>query len=221
MVTMPSSVNNSGGFIPPPPPLSPLPWLPDAAWGSITREQKTELMQSALHHRENLSSLLPPCFSKEDEKCNNDDTPQDRIVLGHGPRRVLILVGVHGNEYCGVHAVREILGRFCLFHGMNRITKSDLQDDSYWDDEPLSALFDLLTIEFVVGNPQACQNSVRFLKKNLNRMFDMPILLDEDQRSIKEGYEYELQRARVVMESIRQADFVLDIHSCSADSLRN
>jgi hypothetical protein len=157
--------------------------LPGAAWGSITREQKTELMQSVLHHRENQSSLLPPCFSKEDGKCNNDDTPQDRIVLGYGPRRVLILVVVHGNEYCGVHAVREILGRFCLFHGTNRITKSDLQDDSYWDDEPLSALFDLLTIEFVVGNPQACQNSVRFLKKNLNRMFDKPILLDEDQRS--------------------------------------
>ena len=58
--------------------------------------------------------------------------------------------------------------------------------------------------------------NTRFLKKNLNRLFDTHLLCD-DESAEEEGYKYELQRARLIAESIRDAAFVLDVHSCSAD----
>jgi len=54
------------------------------------------------------------------------------------------------------------------------------------------------------------------VKKNLNRLFDAHTLCD-DESAEEEGYKYELQRARLIAESIRDAAFVLDIHSCSAN----
>ena len=42
-------------------------------------------------------------------------------------------------------------------------------------------------------------------------------MLCDDESAEEEGYKYELQRARLIAESIRDAEFVLDVHSCSAD----
>ena len=73
-----------------------------------------------------------------------------------------------------------------------------------------------MTIEFLLGNPAALEKNARFLKFNLNRLFVTHKLCD-DESAEEEGYKYELHRARLIAESIRDADFILDIHSCSAD----
>ena len=58
--------------------------------------------------------------------------------------------------------------------------------------------------------------NTRFIKRNLNRLFDTHTLCD-DKSAEEGGYKYELQRARLIAESIRDAECVLDVHSCSAD----
>jgi len=194
------------------PVLPPVSWLSDSSWSAMTREEKNEFMQCACLNPQ-LPDTLPPSPFVESSNAQHSD----RIVLGHGPRRVLILVGVHGNEPCGVLAVREILEKFRLFRGSAGVTRADLERDECWNDLPLSYLFEHLTIEFVLGNPKAYHASKRFMKKNLNRLFD-PHLLCDDGKAAHEGYEYELQRARILTESIRHSDFVLDLHSCSADT---
>ena len=208
------------------PALSPVPWLSNASWSAMSELEKMEFMNCACFEAgpsgSALSTLPPPCLLGEIPDVNqvlSSSTTcafRDRVVLGNGPRHVLVLVGIHGNEGCGVRAVGQILSRFRLFHGSSDASNSDLHNDKLWDIQPLSALFDKLTMEFVLGNPQAYQKSTRFVKKNLNRLFDERLLCD-DERARLEGYQYELQRARVINESIRHADFVLDVHSCSAD----
>jgi hypothetical protein len=206
------------------PALSPVSWLSDISWSKMLDYERTEFMQCAcLNNRPSSSFLVPPPSSLVGADLGGEESLlsseaaslsfRDRVVLGHGPRRVLVLVGIHGNEGCGVEAVRQILRRFRLFHGSSA---ADMERDIWWDRKPLSTLFDKLTIEFVLGNPKAYQASQRFIKKNLNRLFDEHLLCD-DERAQLEGYEYELQRARIINESIRHSDFLLDIHSCSAD----
>ena len=79
----------------------------------------------------------------------------DRVVLGHGPRRVLVLVGIHGNEPCGVEAVRMMLQRQAIFTGGHAsVSAGELQIVENWS-QPLDALFESLTIEFMLGNPAA------------------------------------------------------------------
>ena len=53
----------------------------------------------------------------------------DRVVLGHGPRRVLILVGIHGNEPCGVESVKMFLQRKALFAGHANVCAKELLMD--------------------------------------------------------------------------------------------
>jgi predicted deacylase len=139
----------------------------------------------------------------------------DRVVLGNGPRRVLIIVGIHGNEPCGVEAVKLMLQRKALFTGDSSVKAKDLYENDNWK-LPIEALFSSLTIEVIIGNPKALEQNTRFLKKNLNRLFDIHMICN-DAAAEDEGYTYELQRAKLISESIRCADFVLDIHSTSAD----
>lgn len=108
-----------------------------------------------------------------------------------------------------------ILQKHALFSGDANISANDLLSEDKWSRQ-LDELFDRLTIEFLVGNPAALENNTRFLKRNLNRLFDIHTLCD-DERAEDEGYNYELQRARIITESIRNADFMLDVHSCSSD----
>lgn len=139
----------------------------------------------------------------------------DRVVLGNGQRRLLILVGIHGNEPCGVEAIKLMLQRKALFSGDADVKAIDLDINDNWK-HPMDELFDCMTIEIMIGNPAAIEEKTRFLKKNLNRLFDIHMICD-DASAEEEGYTYELQRAKLIAESIRCADFVLDIHSTSAD----
>jgi hypothetical protein len=139
----------------------------------------------------------------------------ERVVLGNGPKRVLVLVGIHGNEHCGVEAVKIMLQRKALFSGDADVKAQDLDVNDNWK-QPMDELFDRMTVEILLGNPQAVEMNTRFVKKNLNRLFDIHMLCN-DASAEEEGYINELQRAKLIAESIRCADIVLDIHSTSAD----
>lgn len=72
----------------------------------------------------------------------------------------IILCGVHGDEKCGVYAIKELLPTLKIDRGS-------------------------LLIGF--GNPRAILKNVRFTEKNLNRMFVNPSTL---RRADKNSYEY-------------------------------
>mmetsp|Transcript_12883 Transcript_12883/g.20979 ORF Transcript_12883/g.20979 Transcript_12883/m.20979 type:complete len:457 (+) Transcript_12883:1-1371(+) len=207
------------------PNLSPVPWLSEESWSSMSYNEKIGFMEHITNGTFHSEHLLPfihgryyPTshpFRIQSDEMRFGKEGVDRIVLGHGPRRVLILVGIHGNEPCGVEAVKMLLQRKTLFSGHANVSAKELLIDENWN-QPIDALFESLTIEFLLGNPAALEKNTRFLKKNLNRLFDTHLLCD-DESAEEEGYKYELQRARLIAESIRDAAFVLDVHSCSAD----
>src|SRR3989344_3574099 len=76
-----------------------------------------------------------------------------------GPVSV-ILAGVHGNEKCGVLALRELLPKLSIEKG---------------------------TVLIGFGNPRAIARNVRFTESNLNRMFKKDSLLSSED---KKSYEY-------------------------------
>ena len=195
-----------------PPQFSPVPWLPEHSWNAMTKHEKIEFMNYIF-----LSSCSHPRRILYDpHNFMMFGGSLDRVVIGHGPRHLLIIVGVHGNEPCGVEAAKLILQRQQVFIGDLKTTTADLRTyEDRW--VSLEDLFDTLTIEFAVGNPKALECNQRYITKNLNRMFDILTLCD-DKSAILHGHEYELQRARVLAESIRHSDIVLDVHSCSSDS---
>ena len=201
--------------------FSPVPWLRQEAWAAMSRYEKENFMnhctegnfQSDRQDEHDRYYATSARFSHSEVDFGNG---VDRVVLGHGPRRVLVLSGIHGNEPCGVKAVNMVLQKRKLFSCNNaNVTSEELLQDENWSDE-LETLFDSLTIEFMLGNPAALSQNRRFIQRNLNRLFDIDTLCDSEQAD-KEGYKYELHRARLITESIRHADFVLDIHSCSSD----
>jgi len=189
------------------PSLSPVDYLSQGAWEEMTHRDRRELMSYMLvsQYRQQLSLFKSNILSFGDNIT--------RLVIGHGKRRVLILVGIHGNEYCGVEAVRHILKRQALFLPWGTAEAEALEHDSCWTTLYLQDLFKSLTMEFIVGNPEAFRQKKRFIQKNLNRLIDLHRLGEPD----AEEPCYEKQRARIVMECIHHSDCVLDIHSCSAD----
>lgn len=90
----------------------------------------------------------------------------------------LILVGVHGDERCGIEALKKILPNWKIEYGT-------------------------VLIEF--GNPHAIDANVRYTEANLNRMFKSDELLADRE---KESYEYQraqylktlMQKAEVLLD---------------------
>ncbi|MCD8494519.1 MAG: succinylglutamate desuccinylase/aspartoacylase family protein [Candidatus Pacebacteria bacterium] len=80
-----------------------------------------------------------------------------------GPTSV-ILVGVHGNEPCGVRALEHILPNLTLTRG---------------------------TVHVLLGNPRAYQKGVRFTEMNLNRAFQEDTAYTTSEQST---YEYQRSR---------------------------
>jgi len=76
-----------------------------------------------------------------------------------GPTSI-VLVGVHGNEICGIKALKNILPRLKVIKGR---------------------------VLFGYGNPKAIKANKRFLEANLNRMFKEDKLLSKND---KKSYEY-------------------------------
>lgn len=95
----------------------------------------------------------------------------------------IIIVGLHGDEKCGVNAMQKILP--CL--------KLKIEDGR---------------VLFVYGNPKAIRVNKRFIEADLNRMFTKDALLSES-----EGTSYEYKRAQLLKEWLKWAGALLDIHA--------
>lgn len=76
----------------------------------------------------------------------------------------IILVGVHGNERCGIEALERLWPNLLLDRGR---------------------------VFVAYGNPVAIQQKARFIKLNLNRMFKDDVLLTDQE---KQSYEYSRAR---------------------------
>ncbi len=110
-----------------------------------------------------------------------------RVVLeGAMPGKdVVIVVGIHGNETCGMQAVENLLP---TLNNASEIVSG--------------------RVTFVYGNLRAIDAGVRFVEQNLNRLFRIDDELTHDQKA---SYEYE--RSRELMPLFKSADALLDIHS--------
>lgn len=96
-------------------------------------------------------------------------------------KKIAIFVGVHGNEVCGPYAVNALLPELQIEEG---------------------------TVTFVLANPRALEEGVRFTEQNLNRLFKR----DEELTDLeKASYEYE--RSRELMSILDAHDVLLDVHS--------
>ena len=147
------------------PNLSPASWLSEDSWLSMSAGEKVGFMEHVTNGCFSREHLLPflngryyptaNLFHLRSGAITFGTRGIDRIVLGHGPRRVLVLVGIRGNEYCGVDAAKMIMQKKALFTaGHASITAGELLVDNNWD-APIVSYFDELTIEFLLGNPAA------------------------------------------------------------------
>lgn len=104
-------------------------------------------------------------------------------ILGPKPGNTsIILAGVHGNEPCGVKAIEKLLPKLKIKRGK---------------------------VIFLLGNPDALDENVRFIEQNLNRMFAES---NRDYTSKEKG-SYEYKRAKFIKMFLKDASALLDIHS--------
>lgn len=92
---------------------------------------------------------------------------------------VLIIGGIHGDEPSGPYAIEKL--------------REQIQEDQLTK-----------TIGFLIGNPRAIEQDVRYTEEDLNRVFKEEKLT---------GGSYESQLARSIRSLINTADSVLSIHS--------
>lgn len=93
---------------------------------------------------------------------------------------VTIMGGVHGNEPCGVNAINELKNLKIKFGKIN----------------------------FILGNPRAIEQNIRFTAMNLNRVFR-----EDDEMAKEEKETYEYKRSREIIPFLNESDILLDIHS--------
>ena len=100
-------------------------------------------------------------------------------------KKVMVLGGVHGNEYFGVEAIQEILKSIEI--GEMKIERGK--------------------VTFGFGNLRAMEKGVRYTETNLNRMFkDKKDILRQD----KKRYEY--KRSQIIKKYLNKVDVLLDVH---------
>jgi succinylglutamate desuccinylase len=107
-----------------------------------------------------------------------------RITIRHGKEEgpiSVVLAGVHGNEVCGIEAFERLLPSLHIASG---------------------------TVFFVVGNPRAIKENVRYTEANLNRMFK-----NNGELSSAEKRSYEYRQAQFIKKYLVQADALLDVHA--------
>ena len=140
------------------PNLSPVSWLSEESWVSMTSDERAGFMNHIITGGSIHSRYFPTAelFRIRSDAMTFGKNGVDRVILGHGNRRVLVLVGIHGNEPCGVEAVKMMLTRKSIFTASHSdVTSDELHLDENWS--PLESLFDSLTMEFMVGNPAALE----------------------------------------------------------------
>ncbi len=95
----------------------------------------------------------------------------------------MIIVGTHGNEKCGPEVLEKLLPTLSIESG---------------------------TVYFAYGNPKAIEQNVRFVEKNLNRMYKPEHELTDEEKG-----SYEYGRADYLKKYLNISDSVLDIHASS------
>lgn len=122
----------------------------------------------------------------------NISYPSSNITIYDSQKKgptIVIMGGVHGNEVCGVEAIHWLRNDFFI--------KTPIVQGR------------CITI---IANEHAIQNAVRYVKKDMNRIFSKKTLnLAEDS--------YEYTRAREIISFLEEADYMLDIHSTSSPSV--
>jgi len=123
--------------------------------------------------------------------------PDDKAVV-----KKLILVCVHGNEICGMNAVNSLL----LQNWFKEIS-NELKAKKH-------------RVKIILANPQAVKESRRFVDINLNRIFKESFVALNPNKfyDIFPKDQNELNRLHFITKAIEWADFVLDIHSTSANT---
>lgn len=96
-------------------------------------------------------------------------------------KRLVVMVGTHGNEPCGIEMLKEKLPELTINCG---------------------------EVVFILGNPRAVEQKIRYTEADLNRMFK-----DEREYSQEQKAAYEYQRAQELKQILATADALLDIHS--------
>ncbi len=110
-----------------------------------------------------------------------------KLDSGNKGAKSMILYGVHGNEISGISAVQKIIKNLKIQSGL---------------------------VYFVMGNPRAVAQNVRFTEANLNRMFeDKNILIQKYSEKVLNTYEF--QRAKFLKTLFKEVDILLDIHDSS------
>lgn len=101
-------------------------------------------------------------------------------------RNLVVMVGTHGNEICGINMLEERLPEIQIQRGQ---------------------------VTFIVGNPKAVAENIRYTEQNLNRMFRaVETYTDEEKNS------YEFKRAQELKSLLASCDALLDIHSSFTES---
>jgi len=110
----------------------------------------------------------------------------------------LILICVHGNEQCGMRAFNQMLEDGWV-HKINSSLKEKKQ-----------------RIRVILCNPKGVIENKRFIDLNLNRIFRSPFL--EESYDMFGKPPYELMRLRYIADAIQWCDYLIDIHSTSAET---
>ena len=113
-------------------------------------------------------------------------------VNGERPGPCLVILGgVHGNERTGIELIKR------LYRVLDSQEKKLVRGQLF----------------FVLGNPRAMEKNVRFIERDLNRLFSPTRLLQAPDGS------YEDLRCREIAQILRSADISIDIHSTNKPSL--
>ena len=127
---------------------------------------------------------------------------------GHGPVLFVITACMHGNEQAGIEAIRKI---------------EDFILENYVTDGKLNMKGTLLGI---IGNLGAVHENVRYIQRDLNRMWEKDFvyeILEKDLRQQsfeeKEMHEIILTLRNVVLTGKYQKLFLLDLHTTSSDGI--
>jgi succinylglutamate desuccinylase len=121
--------------------------------------------------------------------------------------RKLITVCMHGDEFCGMVAVNELIKE-----GLFNVTHSEA--------------YATTRLTVILGNPKAVLANKRFIDVNLNRIFHEQRIRRESAKVPETPIErdslfkthYEVSRVQAIADEISDCDEYIDIHSTSARS---
>ena len=134
------------------------------------------------------STLIRPCAVSLDGRIQSIPLSWELKAPHEGPR-IVLFGGIHGNEWCGVHAIRFLLREFSE-------KRLQLSEGS---------------LVLAIGNAEALERRVRYVGENMNRQFHLS--------QPPKGTDYERRRVEELKAILRsKITLLLDLHATSAPS---